>query len=94
MWLGGTTNVTGCSFLSNVASTAGLSVAMVGSAANITGSSFDGNQLSCVNGSYRSDTEEVKMVKRKGFFCFVPVVVLDFAFLCNFRLVLGAHRYT
>lgn len=59
MRLGGAAVVSDCSFLSNFASTRGLAVDVVGSA-NISGSSFVGNQLSCGHGSYRSDTEEVK----------------------------------
>lgn len=82
MRLGGTTTVAGCSFLSNIAYTRGLAVAVVGSA-NITGSSFDGNQLSCADGSYRSDTEEVKTER----LFFLPVVVLGvFAFFLQLLL--------
>ncbi|CAN0089674.1 unnamed protein product [Ectocarpus fasciculatus] len=55
--LGGSADIVNCSFLSNFAYTRGLAVAVVESA-NINGSSFVGNQLSCANGSYRSDTEK------------------------------------
>ncbi|CAM9384163.1 unnamed protein product, partial [Ectocarpus fasciculatus] len=69
MRLGGETSVAGCSFLSNIAYTRGLAVAVVGSA-NITGSSFDGNQLSCADGSNRSDTEEEDTNSRFKTECF------------------------
>lgn len=59
MRLGGSAVVRECSFLSNRASTRGLAVAVVGWFTNITGSSFDGNDLTCAVGSYRNDTEEV-----------------------------------
>lgn len=55
---GGAMVIHDCSFISNTASTRGLAVAVVGSA-NISGSSFDGNELICPVGSYRLDTEEV-----------------------------------
>ncbi|CAN0490318.1 unnamed protein product, partial [Ectocarpus sp. 12 AP-2014] len=57
MRLGGTVDVIDCSFLSNFAYTRGWAVAAVGSA-NISGSSFEGNQVSCAIRSYRSDTEK------------------------------------
>ena len=57
MRLGGSADIRECAFFSNVASTRGLAVAVVGSA-NVSSSAFDGNQLSCAVGSYRSDTEE------------------------------------
>lgn len=49
---------------------------------NITGSSFDGNQLSCADGSYRSDMEEGITGYIFLFFC--RWWFLDFAFFCNF----------
>lgn len=59
MRLGGSAVVNESSLFNNLAYTRGLAVAVVGSA-TIGGSFFDGNQLSCANGSYRSDTEQVK----------------------------------
>lgn len=59
MRLGGSAVIQECSFLSNVAGTRGLAVAVVGWSAIINGSLFDGNQLSCGVGSYRNDTEMV-----------------------------------
>ncbi|CAN0174738.1 unnamed protein product [Ectocarpus sp. 4 AP-2014] len=46
-----------CLFRSNSASSGGAAVAMA-EPANISGSSFDGNELHCAVGSYRKDTEE------------------------------------
>eukprot|EP00752_Nemacystus_decipiens_P013346 g11816.t1 len=57
MRLGGSAGIWECSFSSNVASTRGLAITVVGSA-NITRSSFDSNELSCAAGSYRNDEEE------------------------------------
>lgn len=57
MRLGGSAVIQDCSFLSNVAGTRGLAVAVVGWSATISGSVFDGNQLSCAVGSYRNDTD-------------------------------------
>lgn len=61
MILGGnSTFVRECSFLSNSVSTRGLAVAVAGSA-DISGSTFDGNELYCASGLlYREDTEEVR----------------------------------
>lgn len=58
MRLGGSAVIRECVFLSNRAYTRGLAVAVVGSA-NISGSTFDGNDLSCAAGSYRSETVQV-----------------------------------
>ena len=60
MILGGiATVVRECSFISNSVSSRGLAVAVVG-AADISGSTFDGNELKCSSGLvYREDTEEV-----------------------------------
>lgn len=54
MRLAGSTDVIGCSFLSNSVSSRGLAIALVQSA-NISNSAFDGNDLLCTEGSYRSD---------------------------------------
>lgn len=56
MRLGGSSVIRNCSFLSNSASDRGTAVAVVGSA-SVSGSSFDGNELSCAAGSYRNDME-------------------------------------
>lgn len=56
--LGGTGVVRDCFFASNSASTRGLAIGVVGSA-NISGSSFDGNEVYCAAGLYRKETEEV-----------------------------------
>ena len=58
MRLGGSAVIRECSFLSNIASTRGLAVAVVGWNANMSGSFFDGNDLSCAVGSYRNDTDK------------------------------------
>ena len=61
MVLGGnTTTVRDCSFFSNSVSSRGLAVAVVGSV-DISGSTFDGNELYCASGLlYREDTKEVR----------------------------------
>lgn len=61
MNLGGTKIViSDCSFLSNSVSSRGLAVAVVGST-DISGSTFEGNELYCSSGLlYREDTEEVR----------------------------------
>lgn len=49
-----------CSFLSNSVSSRGPAVAVVGSA-DISGLTFDGNELFCAPGLlFREDTEEVR----------------------------------
>lgn len=49
-----------CSFVSNSVSSRGLAVAVVGSV-DISGSTFDGNELYCAAGLlFREDTEEVR----------------------------------
>lgn len=58
MSLGGETDILECSFHSNSASGRGLAIALVGSA-NISGSSFDGNELYCGVDSFREDNEQV-----------------------------------
>lgn len=58
MRLGGAAVVRECFFLSNRAYTRGLAIAVVGSA-NISGLTFDGNDLSCAAGSYRSEAIQV-----------------------------------
>lgn len=58
MRLGGTTDVLGCSFLSNSASARGPAIAVVAST-NISGCSFDKNEMHCAAGSYRHGSEEV-----------------------------------
>lgn len=58
MRLGGEAVVSDCAFLDNIAYSRGLAVDVVESA-NISNSRFNGNQLSCGNGSFRSDTEQV-----------------------------------
>eukprot|EP00903_Cladosiphon_okamuranus_P018353 g16884.t2 len=55
MRLVGPTTIRECSFLSNSASVRGLAVVASG-AANISYSSFEGNELHCAAGSYRKDT--------------------------------------
>ena len=60
MSLGGSAVVHECSFVSNFAYDRGLAIAAVG-VANVTGSSFDGNDFICTAGSYRSEPEEVKI---------------------------------
>ena len=57
MRLGGSADIRESSFFSNVASTRGLAVSVVGSA-NISGASFNRNELSCAVSSYRNDVEE------------------------------------
>lgn len=57
--LGGTGLVEGCSFFFNEAITRGPAIAMIGPT-TIANSSFDGNDLNCMAGSYRHYTEEVK----------------------------------
>lgn len=57
MRLGGAADIHECSFSSNIASTRGLAVTVAGSA-NISGSSFDRNELLCAVGSYRNDADE------------------------------------
>lgn len=61
MILGGVmTAIHECSFISNFVSSRGLAVAVVGSA-DISGSTFDGNELYCTSGLlYRENTEEVR----------------------------------
>lgn len=59
MRLGGAAVIRDCSFLSNSASTRGLAIAVVGSA-NISGSSFGGNEVDCGAGSYNNDADQVK----------------------------------
>ncbi|CAM9858548.1 unnamed protein product, partial [Ectocarpus sp. 12 AP-2014] len=49
--------VSGCSFVSNFAQTEGFAVSVPG-CADIRNASFDGNQLSCATGLYRSDTNQ------------------------------------
>ncbi|CAB1096488.1 unnamed protein product [Ectocarpus sp. CCAP 1310/34] len=56
MRLGGTVDVRNCSFLSNSATSRGLAIAVV-AFANISGASFDRNELYCEAGLYREDTE-------------------------------------
>ena len=59
--LGGVADVQYCSFLANSATSRGPAVAVVTSAsANVSESSFDGNELYCGAGLYRQDTNEVK----------------------------------
>ena len=59
MILGGNSSIRECSFLSNSVSSRGLAVAVAGSA-DISGSTFDGNELFCASGLlYREDTVEV-----------------------------------
>ncbi|CAN0186921.1 unnamed protein product, partial [Scytosiphon promiscuus] len=57
MRLGGTTDVLGCSFLSNSASVRGSAIAVVAST-NISGCSFDKNEIDCAADTYRHDYEE------------------------------------
>lgn len=56
--LGGSTEVSECSFLSNIAYTRGPAVASVGTT-EVSNSLFDANELSCAAGFYRHDFEEV-----------------------------------
>ena len=62
MILGGnSTVVRECSFLSNSVSSRGLAVAAVDGSVDISGSTFDGNELDCASGLlYREDTVEVR----------------------------------
>ncbi|CAM9755964.1 unnamed protein product [Ectocarpus fasciculatus] len=71
MILGGTmTVIRECSFVSNSVSSRGLAVAVVGSA-DISGSTFDGNELYCASGLlFREDTEEGGPNKRFEAACF------------------------
>ncbi|CAM9358530.1 unnamed protein product [Ectocarpus sp. 13 AM-2016] len=69
MRLGGTTIVRECSFLSNSASVRGFAVAAVNGSANISSSSFEGNELYCESGSYRKDTEKARLAARYESVC-------------------------
>ncbi|CBJ33597.1 conserved unknown protein [Ectocarpus siliculosus] len=57
MRLGGEATVSDCAFLDNIAHSRGLAVDVVESA-SIHDSTFNGNQLSCGKGWFRSDTEQ------------------------------------
>lgn len=56
--IGGTADVSRCSFLSNSASTRGFAIAVVGSA-TIGLSSFEDNALHCAAGFFLQDIHEV-----------------------------------
>eukprot|EP00903_Cladosiphon_okamuranus_P012529 g11732.t1 len=67
--LGGTAFVRDCSFVSNSATSRGPTAAVVASA-NISGSSFERNELYCEVGSYREDIDEGRPYAQFEMVCF------------------------